>query len=179
MPRSARTSLVDPPRSEQPRSPVLLEHPTYRRRRPPWSRGRVKPAGPHPFRSPDAPRIRTATTSHADLSETSRTVEASVLNRRQPPAVSCTWSTTSMASTIPSVASHTPVRFEFTDLHHRCAPLAATYCCPADRLLPTVARDRYPLSPGTVLRDSRADAQRTRRRPADRSCGPVADRRVR
>ena len=32
-----------------------------------------------------------------------------------------------------------PVRFEFTDLHQRCAPSAATYCCPAERLLPTVS----------------------------------------
>ena len=32
-----------------------------------------------------------------------------------------------------------PVRFEFTDLHQRCAPLAATYCGPVEWLLPTVS----------------------------------------
>ena len=76
---------------------------------------------------------------HANLMEPSRIVEAYALNRRHPPAVRCTWPTTSMASTIPSVVSHTPVRFEFTDLHQRCAPSAATCCCPAEWLLPTVS----------------------------------------
>ena len=71
-----------------------------------------------------------------------------------------------------------PVRFEFTDLHHRCAPSAATYCCPAERLLPTVAQHRHPARPAAAFRDSRPDAQRTRRPPEDRSCGPVADHRV-
>ena len=79
---------------------------------------------------------------HADLSETSRIVEAYVVNRRHPPAVSCAWPTTSMASTSPNGVSHTPVRFEFTDLHQRCAPLAATYCCPVEWLLPTVSDGR-------------------------------------
>ena len=71
-----------------------------------------------------------------------------------------------------------PVRFEFTDLHRRCAPSAATYCCSADRLLPTVARDRYPLSPGTVLRDSSSEDLRTWVRCDVDVVGPVADCRV-
>ena len=72
-----------------------------------------------------------------------------------------------------------PVRFEFTDLHRRCAPSAATYCCSADRLLPTVVRDRYPLSPGTVLRDSSSEDLRTWVRCDVYVVGPVADCRVR
>ena len=81
---------------------------------------------------------------HADLMEPSRIVKAYALNRRNPPAVRCTWPTTSMASTIPGIVSRTPVRFEFTDLHQRCAPSAATYCCSAQRLPPTVSPLRTP-----------------------------------
>ena len=72
-----------------------------------------------------------------------------------------------------------PVRFEFTDLHQRCAPLAATYCCPAEWLLPTVARYRHPVRPDTVFRDSPADAKLLWHRGADGTRCPVADRRVR
>ena len=72
-----------------------------------------------------------------------------------------------------------PVRFEFTDLHHRCAPSAATYCCPAERLLPTVAQHRHPVRPAAVFRDSRADVRRPWHRRTDGTPGHVADRRVR
>ena len=72
-----------------------------------------------------------------------------------------------------------PVRFEFTDLHLRFVLSAATYSCPADRLLPTVAQPRYPVPPGPVFRDSSEDVQHPWHRLTDDGCGPVADRRVR
>ena len=72
-----------------------------------------------------------------------------------------------------------PVRFVFTDLHHRCAPSAATYCGPAVRLLPTVAQHRHPARPAAVFRDSPADAKLLWHRRANGTRCPVADRRVR
>lgn len=72
-----------------------------------------------------------------------------------------------------------PVRFEFTDLHRRCAPSAATYCCPAERLLPTVAQHLQPVPPDMVFRDSSEDALRPWHRHTHDSSGPVADGRVR